>query len=234
MSTSAAPTADTLARIALFQETPRPILAELASRLSPQTLSSGDYVFRREDQGAGLVIVLDGLLQVEIADANGRVTVLALITAGETVGELSLIDGAPRNADVVAALPSRVLTLSRAAFLQAMDSEPALARSLLVVLTRRLRETSERLVGANTRSLEQRLALAVLKVAAADPAGLVRFTQQQLATIAGGTRPKVNNYLRRFVDKGWLEVARAGYRIKDAEALQLTADAGQPAERQAN
>lgn len=223
-----APSADTLANTPLFADAPRTVLANLAERLQAQTLSAGDVLFRQGDEGAGLVIVRDGLLQVEVADAGGRVTVLALITPGETVGELSLIDGAPRNADVVAALPTRILTLSRKAFLPALDSEPALARALLAVLARRVRQTSERLVGANTRSLKERLALVVLQVAAADPAGLVRFSQSQLATIAGGTRPKVNGLLKGFVEAGWLEVARAGYRIGDRQALALLAEGTEP------
>jgi CRP/FNR family transcriptional regulator, cyclic AMP receptor protein len=64
-----------------------------------------------------------------------------------------------------------------------------------------------------------------VRLAAADPAGLVRLPQGQIAALVAATRPKVNAALAELRARGLVEQARAGLRLPDPEALRALAEA---------
>jgi CRP-like cAMP-binding protein len=103
------------------------------------------------------------------------------------------------------------------------ESDPAAAVALLRALAARLRRTTDQLEAVGLRPVPQRLAAALLKLAAADPAGLVRLHQGQLATLVAATRPKVNLALGEFRQRGFVLPSRAGLRIGDTTGLQAVA-----------
>jgi CRP-like cAMP-binding protein len=141
------------------------------------------------------------------------------------VGEIALIDGGPRSADVTALTPVSGLLLRHADAVAVIESDIAVARALLRTLAARLRRTTDQVEAVGLRSLPQRVAGALVKLAAADPAGLVRLSQGQLAALVAGTRPKVNAALAELRERGLVEPARAGLRLPDPAALRALAEA---------
>jgi CRP/FNR family transcriptional regulator, cyclic AMP receptor protein len=73
---------------------------------------------------------------------NGRT--IARVGSGETVGEMSLIDGKPRSATVVAETPIEALVLYRTAFRKLLEHVPSLCQKLLLAQTARIRELDKR------------------------------------------------------------------------------------------
>lgn len=140
------PAAGFLRSVTLFRSLPDETLEALAAATVERTYAGGETIIRCGDPGDGLYIVIAGLVQVIAGtDANHDAPVVAVFGPGEAFGELSLLDGKPRSASVLAAWSTRVLFLPRDAFLAHLDRHPETTRALLLVLAARLRETDRRL-----------------------------------------------------------------------------------------
>jgi potassium-dependent mechanosensitive channel len=98
----------------------------------------GETIVRAGDPGNAFYVVLDG--QVRVDRPNGTAVVL---TAGESFGEMALLDGAPRSADITAVGEATLMVIGRAAFTKLLRSEPQMAAVLLRTLAARLRAAQE-------------------------------------------------------------------------------------------
>src|SRR5262245_59069693 len=94
----------------------------------------GESIVRAGDPGNAFYVVLDGTVRVD--PPNGASVTLK---AGDSFGEMSLLDGAPRSADITAAGEVTVMVIGRAAFMKLLRSEPQMAAALLRTLAGRLR-----------------------------------------------------------------------------------------------
>ena len=94
---------------------------------------SGDVIVRKGDQGVAFYCIAEGGVEVR---SDGQV--LAKLGPGEYFGEMSLLDGQPRTADVVALEPSRCLVLSAWSFKAIVSGHPKVALKLLQESVRRL------------------------------------------------------------------------------------------------
>jgi CRP/FNR family transcriptional regulator, cyclic AMP receptor protein len=88
----------------------------------------------------------------------GTERILAFLGSGAIVGELSLIDGLPRSASVVAVRPAQLSFLSRAAFEEFANKHPEVYRSLLTLIAARLRETDATVAAGSFLPLRGRVA----------------------------------------------------------------------------
>jgi CRP-like cAMP-binding protein len=215
-----------LARVMLLAEVPPAARARLADGARPVRYREGEVVFRRGDPGTdGMLLVLDGVVRLHVSTAGGREMTLGLVGAGEPVGEIALIDGGPRSADATALSPVSGLLIPAARAAEVIEGDHAAALALLRALAARIRRTTTQLEEVGLRALPSRLAAALLKLAAADPSGLVRLPQGQIALLVAATRPKVNAALAEFRARGLVAQARAGLRIADAAGLRALAEA---------
>lgn len=212
-------------RLALFAGVPEAARRRLAAAARPVRWREGETIFRRGEAGTdGMLIVLDGMVRVHLVNAAGRELTLALVGPGEPIGEIALIDGGPRSADVTALTPVSGLMLRHADAAAVLEADIGAARALLRTLAGRLRRTTDQVEAVGLRSLAQRLAGALVSLAKADPAGLVRLSQGQLASLVAATRPKVNAALAELRARGLVEPARAGLRVPDPAALRALAE----------
>jgi len=132
---------DPLAGIPLFMGLDPGARERVARRLEERRLEAGEVLFREGDPGGWLAVVLDGEIEV-VTTHHGREQLLSLIGPGGHVGEMSILDGAPRSATARAKRPTRIASLSSGAVLdEIMDSRPA-AQAMLVEMARRLRRAT--------------------------------------------------------------------------------------------
>jgi len=143
---------DILKRIPIFSTLSHEALIEIAGRLEPVPCEEGETLFYEGDEGDALYIIEQGRVKITKLDASGTELVLNEIGAGETVGELALIDRAPRSATVVAIVPSRLLRLDRDDFLDEIRNYPEIALDIMRLFSQRIRFASsylERIVDAS-------------------------------------------------------------------------------------
>jgi CRP-like cAMP-binding protein len=100
----------------LLSGLPEPLLGKLFEAAKAVLLGSDEVLFLAGDAGDGCHRVGDGLLKVTMVSRSGSERILAFLGPGHIVGELSIIDGLPRSASVVAVRLTSLSFLSRAAF----------------------------------------------------------------------------------------------------------------------
>jgi CRP-like cAMP-binding protein len=215
-----------LEALPLFAGVPAESRARLAAAARPVRYAAGAPVFRRGEAGDSMLVVNDGLVRLHLATEAGRELTLGLAGAGEPVGELALIDGGPRSADCTALTPVQGLLLRHADAAPLIRADAALAWALLRALAAKLRRTSQQVEAVGLRPVQARLAAALLRLAAQDPSGLVRLPQGQIAALVAATRPKVNAAIAELRERGLIEQARAGLRLRDPAGLRAVAEEG--------
>jgi len=98
----------------------------------------GETIVREGDPGNAFYVILDGKVRVDPPKAAS-----VALTAGDVFGEMALLDGAPRSADIVAESEVTVMVIGRAAFQKLLRSEPQMVAVLLRTLAARLRAAQE-------------------------------------------------------------------------------------------
>jgi CRP/FNR family transcriptional regulator, cyclic AMP receptor protein len=212
-----------LNNLKLFAGVPEAARAKLAASARPVRFGVDEALFRRGEPAEGMVVVLDGLVRIHLSDAKGREVTLALVGAGEPIGEIALIDGGVRSADATALTPVSALLVRHADAEATIASDPALAMALLKMMTARVRRLTDQVEAISLQPLAQRVAAVLLRLAAADPSGLVRVAQGQLATLVAASRPKVNAVLSEYRARGLIVSVRGGLKLQDPAGLQALA-----------
>jgi len=117
-----------------FEDLPGDVLQEVSEHLQEHEFADGEQLLRKGDPGDAMHIIVHGEVQVVSETGNE----LARIGSSELVGEMALLSGEVRTANVVAAGSVRSLTLERRVLLPLVRKQPALARFLTALVNRRL------------------------------------------------------------------------------------------------
>ena len=194
---------------ALFAGVPAPELDQVAVQSVERRFSVGEMLVRRGEPGTSMMILVQGRLRVSATSAEGRELTLGLLGPGSVLGDMSVLDGKPRSADVIAMAPGLALILERSVVLPFLRARPELLLRLLQILCSRLRRADAALEDLALASLAVRLARTLLLLAAehgaAGPDGTVirlHLSQSDLAAQVGATREGVNRQLRRWREEG--------------------------------
>jgi CRP-like cAMP-binding protein len=185
------------------------------------------------DAGGALFFVLTGYLKALSAGADGNEVLLSVMGPGEVFGELSVLDGQPRSASVVALEASELAVVEREPLLALLRQSATLALGLIEVLTQRLRNLSKRCENISSLDIPARLAEVLLSLAErhGQPSGAdvripVRLSQQELGNMVGATRESVNKQLRNWTQTGILRQEEGRVVISDLAALRGFASYG--------
>lgn len=189
----------------------------LAKQGVPCSVDPGKLLFARGDKGDAIYVLLEGEVEVRISNEAGRDVRIAALKPFALIGEMAVLDGGKRSADVAAIRRSRFLRISRDQALAALESEPKALLKLVAELSRRLRAADAALEDARLLDLGGRLATRLLDEAGDGAA--VTLTQTEIARRIGASREKVNRKLHEWVEEGWISLSRAGIKILDREEL---------------
>lgn len=130
--------ADAIHSSDFFGRLDRRARAEISDELETILLSAGDILFRQDDPGDSMYVLERGLLEVRVHGEDGETRVLDRLDAGAAVGEMALMSGRPRSADVVALVDSQLVRLSRRGFEKLADRYPAIVAGFAVAITPRI------------------------------------------------------------------------------------------------
>jgi CRP-like cAMP-binding protein len=211
-----------VSRVSLFASLDDRELDRLIQATTTRRLAAKDVLFRKGDPGNQLFAILSGSLKVTGVGLDGKDIVLALMGPGEELGEIALLDGAPRSATVVAVEPTILVTLHRRDFVPFLEQHPRAAIALAKELAARVRRLSERAEDRQTMPLPARIAKRLVGLATeygkrpvvGGPVE-VRLPQQDLADLVGTTRESVNKQLREWEEAGLVRLGRGRVAILD-------------------
>ncbi len=134
--------ADIIGQVPLFTGLSKRHLKRLADMAKQQRFQEGDALAKEGEPGDTSYILLEG--QSEVRRKGQRV---ADLMPGDFFGEISLLDGGPRTATVVASTPIEVLALRQKPFQSLLEREPSIVLKMLEELARRLRTVERPLTG---------------------------------------------------------------------------------------
>lgn len=225
--------AELVAKIPLFAELEGSERRAVASLLRIQRYPARATVVWEGDAGGALFFILSGYLKAVSQSTDGNEVLLSVMGPGEVMGELSVLDGNPRSASVVALDACELGVIERAPLLSLVRQSPALALGLISVLTQRLRNLSKRCENISSLDIPARLAEVLTNLAERHGQRQgkelripVRLSQQDLGNMVGATRESVNKQLRLWAQEGVLRQEDGRVVISDLRALRELAGAG--------
>lgn len=138
---------DAMKAVSLFSSLSNRFLNGIAKACTERIFATGDAIVKQGNPGVGLFIIVSGRVKIVKTNDRGERLELATHGAGEVVGEMSVLDGALRTADVIAEEETSCLVLSSWDFKSFMESHPEVALEILPVVVKRFRETNAALTG---------------------------------------------------------------------------------------
>tara|TARA_Y100001934_G_C12266667_1_gene732761 strand:- start:360 stop:1064 length:705 start_codon:yes stop_codon:yes gene_type:complete len=200
-----------LSKVSIFNGLSREALLELSRSLKPLNLRKDALVFGKDSQGDALYIIRSGQVKVVLQNADGKEMILTTFKTGDFFGEMSLLDGQPRSANVLTSQKTQLLTLSRNAFVSHMERFPSTSLRILEVMSQRLRRADEVIGNLVMLDVYGRVARILIDLSEKEgepqAEGILiktRPTQQDMASMIGTTRETVSRVLSEFQKRGLL------------------------------
>ena len=215
-------------RDSLFRGLAGAIHERIAALAMRRTYDEGAIIFMRGDPGNSLCGVVSGRVRISVSRPGGKEVFLNVMVAGETFGEIALLDGEPRTATATAMVRTELFVIPREQFLRLLASEPQLAAHLIQLLCRRVRWTAQLMEDSALLTVAARVAKRLLSLArlhGRQTAGGMKLniTQEELAQFLGLSRQIVNQHLQSWKAEGWIVAGRGNVTIADVPALEQLA-----------
>lgn len=194
----------------------------LAAASKWHTLQQHEILFVAGSRATNVFAVASGTLRVFTSGPGGTEPTLALLSPGDLVGELGVLDGVPRSTSVGALRKSDIVEVPARAFLDAYDRDPAIPRRLVALLSERMRSLNDGFTDLASLDLGGRLAKYLLLES--EQHGRDRFrlslTQAELGQLLGGARQTVNQVMQSLERAGLVEVTGRTVHVLDREGLR--------------
>lgn len=186
--------------------------------------SRGDFIFHEGDPGDTLHLLAKGRVGIRVTTPLGECATLLVLGPGDYFGEMALISPGPRNATAVAFEDVETLSIHRDQLDELRAREPGIDKFLLHAAIVEVRRLSHQLVEAlyvpaDKRVIRRLLDLVRLYRTEEEPVTTIPLTQEDLAQMAGTTRPTTNKVLRAAEDAGAVQIGRGRIEILDPAAL---------------
>jgi len=202
----------------------------VVSKMTRRSFRKGDTLFFEGDPGDSLLIVQKGRVAVRISTPNGDVATLTVLGPGACFGELALIgESSVRTASVVALEVVETRALHRREFDELRGQRPGIERFLVDLLASQVRRLSGQVLDALYVPADKRVVRRMADVAqlyAVDGSNDhidIPMRQEDIASMAGTTRPTANRVLKQLEDAGVLQLARGRTIVTNLPELERRA-----------
>lgn len=179
----------------------------LAAVMGYREYPKGSFVISRNDTSSTMFLLAAGRVKVSVASPEGKELALSYLDAPSYFGEMGVVDGSPRSADVIATTDIEVLTVEAKDLATVFRIQPELAISLVGTLSRRLRELIARLEGMAFHDATHRVMRVMLNVATASYEArgvpvIEGLTHYEIATLAGTSRETASRVISNLQKDG--------------------------------
>lgn len=217
---------DLLRKAPIFESLNEAELNVLTANLKQRVFARGVIIFHKGSPGNSLYLIESGKIRIYVLSDFGQEITLNTHGRDECFGELALLDGLPRSASAVSLDRTTCYVLERRDFLDILESHPGMVRSILALLSGRVRHATAYAESLAFLDVQSRIASTLL--ALADRHGIhkggieidLRLTQADLASYVAATRESVNKALGTLRDQGLVSVDGQTVTILDAQGLR--------------
>jgi CRP/FNR family transcriptional regulator len=226
MGEEEASAAGLLARVPLLSDLEEEELRRIAQVAIPRSFPKGARVFHEGDTSDACYVIRSGEVRVTREHSDGRAIALATLGPGELVGELAMIDGGVRSASLEALTDVELLAVSAADMRSLLERNAGITAKLVVALTKRLRETNERISRQSFQTVPSRVAGVLSQLVSEENAEqgrdgvTIRMNQADLAQLAGTSRESVSRFLAVLERAGVVRVGRGRVTVVEPHRLR--------------
>jgi CRP-like cAMP-binding protein len=179
-----------------------------------------DTIFSQGDVCTDVMYIQKGHVKLSVVSKNGKEAVVAILTAGDYVGEGALAGQSVRIATATAATPATLLVIGLREMIRVLHAEQAFADRFINYMLGRNIRLEEDLIDQLFNFSEQRLARTLLSLASYDrqdkPRGVLPVVSQEtLAEMIGTTRSRVNFFMKKFERLGFIN-QNGGLHVNDS------------------
>jgi CRP/FNR family transcriptional regulator, cyclic AMP receptor protein len=227
MATTGEETVALLVRVPVFADLDAEDLRRVAEVAVPRSFEAEHVVFREGDDSDTCYVVRSGHARAVRSHSDGRTITLASFGPGDIFGELAMFDDERRSATVEAVEDLDVVAILGADMRRLLRRHPDIAAKLLTAVTRRLRQTNERLTRQSFQTVQSRVAQvvsALVEQARSEGAPerdvLITVTQSDIAQLAGSARESASRFLAVLERAGVITQGRGRLTVHDPQALR--------------
>ena len=184
-------------------------LKKVASVLQVRTVARGQHILHKGSAGEHLLFLLSGRVQAIDLTEDGREIGLSFLVAGDYFGELSIVDGLPRSASVVACEHSVYALLPRVHALELIHNNPLVAERVLKRFAASIRQASNFRMILGIPNAFQRVYALLEHLSQKGHGGLVVIdklpTQQEISIMVNTSRETVSRAMQVLLQRGVVE-----------------------------
>lgn len=198
----------------------------LVGQARRRKFGKGEVVFHEGDPADTVHLVVSGHVFVRITTPQGDVATLRVIGPGGHFGEMALVSGAPRLATVRAVEGAETTVITADAFTALRQKNRDIDRALTEMMTAEVGRLSRQLVEALYVPVPKRVRRRLLELDdmySIEGQRSLPFTQEDIAGLAGTTRPTANKELMSLQDAGLITVGRGRIEVNDRAGLERRA-----------
>lgn len=189
---------------------PKLFLSKVGQGRTIADYSRKDVIFAQGDPGSAIFYIQKGKVKLTVVSNAGKEAVIALLSAGDFLGEGCLAGRAVCLATATAMSDCTIVRLEKGATIQVLHNEPAFSELFLAYLLNRNMRIEEDLVDQLFNSSEKRLARVLLLMAHFGKEGkpepvIAKISQETLAEMIGTTRSRVSFFMNKFRKLGFIE-----------------------------
>jgi len=206
-------TLEALRRVSIFSDLQEAAAVQILGRFQIRGFKKDGLIVSQDDPGDALFVLMEGRVKVVLYGENGREIILKLLNPGDFFGEMSILDGERRSANVLAMEQTTVCVLSRDDFIEHLRDNPDTAFNILGIMSRRLRHADQLIGNLTLLDVYARLAQVLIDLANEEKDERAsghwiqkRPTHQDLANMIGTSRETVSRALGEFQRRGLLQI----------------------------
>ena len=204
--------------------------ATVARAASIRRYEKGDTIFEQDAPSEAFYTIASGRVKIFKMLASGKDLILEIFGAGDPLGAVAAYDGRPFPASAVALEDTTCVAIPRPAFFRLLEEHPTLVRGLLLGMTIRLVELTNRLAELSGTRIEPRFARLFLKLAQEigrhERGGTfipLALSRQELADMTGTTIETAIRIMSRWGKQEVVSTEKDGFVIRDRRTLEATA-----------
>ena len=207
-----------LTSVSLFSGLRPPEVQALLEASRGCRYSRGSIVCHEGDPGDFLLVLLSGRAKVVLQSEQGQEVILSIVEPPDVLGDISLLDGAPRSATVIALDDLDARKLSRQHFLELLRQNGDLLERMLQDFAARLRDTNEQVRTILMFDIHGQVLRALIRRGREFDGSFIivkpRPSHQELAQMIGKSRETVSRALGELKEAGYITVQRTSFTLK--------------------
>jgi CRP/FNR family cyclic AMP-dependent transcriptional regulator len=194
-----------------------------------RTAARQHAICQQHDRSNAVILMLEGHAKLSRLAADGREVFIDMAGPGDCVGDVSVMQKRPYDADLTALSPCRLLLIDARQFRQTFEHRPDSLLTMLRLAEERLQRIAAQLEDICTLTAAARLAKALLRLEASASfastvGGTMQLSQYELGVMTGVCREVINKQLRVWKAAGWITLSHGIVTSIRRSALESAAD----------